>query len=245
MEMQVDWHPLRVALRDRRAQKRPLQFWWRDDDAVAVTPDLERLEAMARAADVPVHIAVIPAHATRELAAFSAGSPYLIPLVHGWAHADTSAPGAKKSEFQRDRPEAAEETAKSLVRMGEFFVSGLVPMFVPPWNRIGDRLTAQLATQGYRGLSTFGTRGAENVRGLRVFNTHVDPIFWKGDQGLADTDWIIQAAVKHMESGSEEPLGLLTHHLVHTAEVWEFAARFIAELQDGGATKFDIAGALV
>lgn len=242
--MQVDWPPLRAALRNRRAQKRPLQFWWRDDDAVAVTPDLERLEAMARTADVPVHIAVIPAHATRELAALSACSPYLIPLVHGWAHVDTSAPGAKKSEFQRDRPEAAEETAKSLALMGELFGSGLVPMFVPPWNRIGDRLTAQLAAQGYRGLSTFGTRAAKNLNGLRVINAHVDPIFWKGDRGLADTDWIIQAAVKHMESGSDAPLGLLTHHLVHTPEVWEFSARFIAELQDGGGTSFDIAGAL-
>ncbi len=242
--MQVDWTPLRSALRDAEARNRDVRFWWRDDDAVAATPALERLEAMGRAANVPVHIAVIPADATAELAAFTSASPFLVPLVHGWAHVAKSAPGEKKSEFQRERPEAASETAKGLAQMRVMFGDQLVPMFVPPWNRIGEKLTGELAAQGYRGLSTFGTRTVETLHGLSVFNTHVDPIFWKGDRGLADPVWIIQAAVNHIESGSTEPLGLLTHHLVHTPEVWTFAARFIAEMHDGGGTSFDIAGAL-
>lgn len=239
--MQVDWTPLRAAL---RAAGQPVRFWWRDDDAIAPTPALERLEGLARAARMPVHIAVIPANATPELAAITTGSDTLVPVVHGWAHADTSAPDAKKSEFQRDRPEAENETAQGLARMRDLFGPSLVPMFVPPWNRISDALVAKLAAQGYRGLSTFGTRGAEMAHGLRVINTHVDPIFWRGNRGLADTGWIIDTAVAHLRSGSSEPLGLLTHHLVHTPDIWEFSARFIAELQDGGAVPYDLGAAL-
>ena len=239
--MQVDWTPLRAAL---RAAERPVRFWWRDDDAIAPTPALDRLEGLAQDAQVPVHIAVIPAHATPELADISKASEFLIPVIHGWAHADTSAPDAKKSEFQRDRPEAAEETAQALARMRDLFGPALVPMFVPPWNRISDALVAKLAAQGYRGLSTFGTRGAETEHGLTVINTHVDPIFWRGNRGLADTEWLIDSAVAHIRSGTSEPLGLLTHHLVHTPEVWDFSARFIAEMQDGGAVPHDIGAAL-
>ena len=239
--MQVDWTPLRAAL---RAAGRPVRFWWRDDDAIAPTPALERLEGLARAARMPVHIAVIPANATPELAAITTGSDTLVPVVHGWAHADTSAPDGKKSEFQRDRPEAENETARGLARMRDLFGPSLVPMFVPPWNRISDALVAKLAAQGYRGLSTFGTRGAETAHGLRVINTHVDPIFWRGNRGLADTGGIIDSAVAHLRSGSSEPLGLLTHHLVHTPDIWDFSARFIAELQDGGAVPYDLGAAL-
>ncbi|KEJ95894.1 hypothetical protein SAMN05444149_102246 [Pseudosulfitobacter pseudonitzschiae] len=239
--MQVDWSPLRAAL---RAADRPVRFWWRDDDAIAPTLALDRLEGLARDAQLPVHIAVIPAHATPELADISTASEFLIPVVHGWAHADTSAPEAKKSEFQRDRPEALEETAQGLARMRALFGTTLVPMFVPPWNRISDALTAQLAAQGYRGLSTFGARDAETTHGLRVINTHVDPIFWRGNRSLADTEWLIDTAVAHIRSGTSEPLGLLTHHLVHTPDVWAFSARFIAEMQDGGAVPHDIGAAL-
>ncbi|UOA25852.1 polysaccharide deacetylase family protein [Pseudosulfitobacter sp. DSM 107133] len=239
--MQADWTPLRRALRDRQ----DVRFWWRDDDAVAPTPELERLEAIARAVDMPVHIAVIPAGATPQLAEISTTSPYLVPLVHGWSHVDRSAPEAKKSEFERDRPEAPAETARGFARMRDLFGPALVPMFVPPWNRISARLVAQLAAQGYRGLSTFGTRAAQTTHGLTVINTHVDPIFWRGNRGLSDTGWIIDTAVRHLRSGSSEPLGLLTHHLVHTPEVWTFTSRFLTEMQDGGAQPFDIRGALI
>lgn len=238
--MRIDWTPLRRALRDRQ----DVRFWWRDDDAIAPTPELERLEAIARAANMPVHIAVIPALASPELAEVSTASAHLVPLVHGWAHVDTSAPDAKKSEFERDRPEAPEDTARGLARMQDLFGSALVPMFVPPWNRVSDRLVAQLAAQGYRGLSTFGTRAAETTHGLRVINTHVDPIFWRGNRDLANPEWIIETAAHHLRSGSSEPLGLLTHHLVHTPDVWAFTTRFLSEMKDGGALPFDINGAL-
>jgi predicted deacetylase len=242
--MQVDWTPLRSALREARGQGRALRFWWRDDDAIAPTPALERLEGIAQAANVPVHIAVIPATATPELAEVSIASKVLVPVVHGWAHADTSAPEAKKSEFERNRSEAAGETALGLARMQKLFGAALVPMFVPPWNRISEGLVAQLAAQGYRGLSTFGPRGVEILHGLHLVNTHVDPIFWRGNRGLADTSWLIETAAAHLRSGSSEPLGLLTHHLVHTDDIWAFSARFIAEMQDGGALPFDLKSAL-
>jgi hypothetical protein len=45
---------------------RVAQLWWRDDDAVAPTPALDRLLDVA--AGIPLSLAVIPAEMVRELA---------------------------------------------------------------------------------------------------------------------------------------------------------------------------------
>ncbi len=81
-------------------------------------------------------------------------------------------------------------------------------------------------------------------------NTHVDPIFWRGDRGLVDPETLIADLVttlqeRRMEQADrDEPLGLLTHHLVHTEGVWAFTRDVIAVLLDEGAVPADI-GALL
>ena len=48
-----------------RAEGLSLPIWWRDDDAIAPTPALERLLALAEQFEAPLHLAVIPEPATR------------------------------------------------------------------------------------------------------------------------------------------------------------------------------------
>ncbi|GIT87619.1 hypothetical protein ROBYS_26350 [Roseobacter sp. OBYS 0001] len=43
------------------------------------------------------------------------------------------------------------------------------------------------------------------------------------------------------QSDASEPLGYLTHHLVHTADVWDFTQQFVSELLDAGALPQPIA----
>src|SRR2546421_209291 len=80
-------------------------LWWRDDDAVAPTPELTALLQVAGAA--PVALAVIPAEASRELASFLDNAPQVAVLQHGWRHTNHAAAGAKRSEFPARRAEAA------------------------------------------------------------------------------------------------------------------------------------------
>ena len=240
--MITDWSPLRAALARHRGDGLALPIWWRDDDAVAATPALDDLVALSARVQVPVHLAIIPAHADATLVA-RIDPATLIPVVHGWAHADHSGGAGKKNEFQTPRPDALSDTQRALARMRDLFGTALRPMFVPPWNRIGAGVTAALPAQGSRAVSTFGARPArEAVPGLAQINTHIDPIWWKGSRDLVDPDHLIAQACAHLEarrSGREdntEPFGLLTHHLVHSDTIRAFCAAFLGELLDGGAT---------
>ena len=66
--MKVDWSPLKHELGEWRAAGLTLPLWWRDDDAVAPTESLARLESLSATSGVPVHLAMIPSDATRSLA---------------------------------------------------------------------------------------------------------------------------------------------------------------------------------
>jgi hypothetical protein len=241
--MRVDWKPLRDALARYRASGRSLGLWWRDDDAIDHTPALDRLERLAHRLSLPVHLAVIPKPATRALAQTVADSEVLVPLVHGWAHANHAPEGMKKSEFGQPRDGAAEDLRLALARMRMLFDGDVLPVFVPPWNRMDDSYLETLVRLGFRGVSAFTPRQKrEPVPGLVQINTHVDLIDWRGTKGLVDPQHLIEQTAGLLDAraqdraDAEEPLGFLTHHLVHTPEIWDFSESFLGALLEGGAT---------
>ncbi|MBY5935327.1 polysaccharide deacetylase family protein [Tateyamaria omphalii] len=240
--METDWTPLRQELAACRRDGVAVPFWWRDDDAIEPTAALDELAALSRTSGVAVHLAVIPARTTPALADYTKAEQ-MVPVVHGWMHRDHSGPGEKKNEFLTDRPDLATDAARGLEVMQTLFGRSLRPIFVPPWNRIRDTLLPVLAEQGFTALSTFGARsGPQAAAGLMQINTHIDPIWWKGTRDLVEPGALIQSTVAHLrarrqaEEDATEPLGLLTHHLVHTPAIWAFTEAFIHEILSGGAT---------
>ncbi|QUJ76675.1 polysaccharide deacetylase family protein [Sulfitobacter albidus] len=236
------WSPLRATLREMRRQGCALPIWWRDDDAVAATPALERLTRLSVRLRVPVHLAVIPGALEGSLAPFIADTPALVPVVHGWRHVNHAPEGAKKAEFGHPRAAAPEELEAGLATLRAAFGTRTMPMFVPPWNRLTPSLMPDIATAGYAAVSTYGPRETSPpAPGITQINTHIDPIDWRGTRGLVDQTTLVArltATVRARltkQADATEPLGLLTHHLVHTPEVWDFAERCLAELLDGGA----------
>lgn len=245
--MKADWTPLERELAQWRREGLHLPVWWRDDDAVAPTAALERLARLAEGRGLPVHIAVIPDLASDTLAGTVNTTPALVPVGHGWRHENRAPEGAKKAEFGHPRPNAVEEITAGLARLEALFGADLLPVFVPPWNRLDHGFAPVLAAAGYRGVSTYGARPAAcAAAGLHQINTHIDPVFWRGHRGLADPETLIHGIVERLRrrrSGDEdahEPLGLLTHHLVHTEDVWRFSADCLAVLRDGGAQVADL-----
>lgn len=239
------WDALDAELELWAAQALHLPLWWRDDDAVAPSEALTRLEALARTLDMPVHLAVIPKEATPELADVVQHSAHLVPVVHGWAHENHAPADKKKCEFGSTRPvdEALNEAEAGMARLKQMFGSRLQPMFVPPWNRVSPALLPWLAGLDFSALSTFGPRKRVNAApGLVQINTHIDPIDWKGSRGLLAEEQILATLVLRLQArrlGQEdraEPLGYLTHHLVHDAAIWDFSERLLSRLLAGPAT---------
>ncbi|WP_371225145.1 polysaccharide deacetylase family protein [Roseovarius sp. 2305UL8-3] len=241
----TDWTPLATELQQWQAEGLKLPFWWRDDDAVSDTPALRDLARMAQEAGLPVHLAVIPAHADATLAARVTNTPTLIPVVHGWSHDNHAPASQKKAEFGAHRPlDVLESEARNgLNRLQTLFGADVKPLFVPPWNRIAPDLVPRLPDCGFHTLSTFTPRAkAHPAPGLTQINTHIDPINWRGGGGLVEESALIAHTTKLLQdrragrADASEPLGLLTHHLVHDASIWSFCARLVAVLMDGPAT---------
>lgn len=245
--MTFDWAPLHSELRLWRQMNLELPLWWRDDDAIAATPQLERLSKLADDAGLPVHVAVVPALIKPTLPPVFLNDPNMVPVIHGWRHISHAPEGAKNAEFGHPRAAAQDELAQAMSRMGDHFGDRLVKLFVPPWNRISDDLFPVLAAETYAGVSTFGPRTSIfPVPTVMQINTHIDPIFWRGHRGLVDPDILIAgiaATLRERREGgtdSTEPLGLLTHHLVHTEDIWRFTRDVLAVLLDGGAVPADL-----
>ena len=227
----LDWHPLREAFARRRDAGAEPALWWRDDDAGADNPALRRLIALARESGCPVAVAAIPRRTDPSLKPLLRESG-VAALVHGLAHENHAPPDAKKAEFGPHRPlgtlvaEAQSALSEARAALGET----LLPVFVPPWNRMAPRLAARLPALGYVGLSAWGD-GPETAGLLRA-DTHIDPVDWHGGRSLFAPKTLIARAAAALDRRANDPcapLGLLTHHLVHDEAIWGFCAALFEE----------------
>lgn len=240
------WAKLAQALDSAAEAGCTIRLWWRDDDAVAATPALDRLIDLSCRCQWPLALAAIPMRAERSLAERVADEPLVRVLVHGWSHANHAAAGEKKVEFGSGRSpgDGARDAARGLSRLQEVFGPKLTAVFVPPWNRIAPDRASALRGIGYAALSTYRSQRREAEGGLPVIDTHLDPIDWHGSRGLADPDRLLSElaaliAARTMGEDASEPIGLLTHHLVSGEPVWAFCERLLAALSEHPATRLE------
>ncbi|HEX9554954.1 MAG TPA: polysaccharide deacetylase family protein, partial [Reyranella sp.] len=215
---------------------RVADLWWRDDDAGDAGPAADRLIALHRQAGVPLAIAVVPAHATQALADRLAGEPGIDVLQHGYAHVNHAPLGEKKIELGPHRPAmmVLGELGTGWLALERLFAGRGLPVLVPPWNRIAPGLVPALPEIGFRGLSTFGRRRERPLRGLLEINTHVDLVDWKGGRCFVGEQAALGAlvgALAQARTVSQEPVGLLSHHLAMDARAWDFLRSMWEEAQ--------------
>ncbi|TAJ31759.1 MAG: hypothetical protein EPO67_13135, partial [Reyranella sp.] len=221
------WQALADEAARWRDAGRTAELWWRDDDAVDVTPALDRLLAIHRDTGAPLALAVVPAKSTVALAAQLADLPGIDVLQHGYAHANHAVPPAKKIELGLERPAmlVLGELGTGWLALERMFANKALPVMVPPWNRIAPVLVPTLPEIGYRGLSTFGPRTRPiPVRGLRQVNTHVDLVDWKSRSFVGEEPALaaLVGALARARAGDSEPVGLLSHHLAMDDGAWDF-----------------------
>ncbi len=220
----MSWSAFEAELARRRDAGRPVEFWWRDDDASKVSPALQKLLQLSNTRRIPLALAVVPEAADPEL--FRLLHERVTVLQHGTDHRNRAAAGEKKTEYPAGEPmEAAlarvSKGLKTLQRLGE---NRVVPVLAPPWNRIRQDLLKKLPAIGIRGVSTYGARAsAEPAPELRQVNTHVDIVAWQGNRGFVGEEEALSLALDSLSD--TEPLGWLTHHAVHDAAAWNFLER--------------------
>ncbi|WP_046022146.1 polysaccharide deacetylase family protein [Magnetospira sp. QH-2] len=223
--------PLNAELDAWRLTGRRATLWWRDDDATEPSAPLDRLLACSADRGIPLTLAVIPQPATRSLADRLAGNSLVRVAQHGLAHSNHGSGEEKKIELggTLNDQEVARHLGDGRAILDRLFGPQMVPMMVPPWNRIRDSVVKMLPDLGYRALSTFKPRAAPvDERGLRLLNTHVDIVDWSHDARFPGAERVIATLVNHLKARREnrvepfEPTGLLTHHLVNKNESWDF-----------------------
>lgn len=229
------WVPLRQELDRWRLAGRQTRLWLRDDDAIEPTDALESLLAITRQSFVPLTIAVIPAPTGQALATRLSLEDHVLVAVHGWSHANHASPDEKKQELGHHRPAhvVLGELRDGLATLKGFYGPRLLPMLVPPWNRISEELVLQLGAQDFDVLSVFGRAKADSQ--IRLLNTHVDVVNTRGQRGNrphADLVGELVAELQRRFAVDDEPIGILTHHLVHGASEWEFLSRLFKETAD-------------
>ncbi|MDH3451491.1 MAG: polysaccharide deacetylase family protein [Gammaproteobacteria bacterium] len=250
--MQTGWRALREELQRWQDAGLAATFWWRDDDAEDDTAQLGRLLRLAAALDVAPALAVIPAGATPALAQRLHNTPQVDVLQHGYAHLNHAPAAEKKAELGAHRAVQAVAGELTLGRQRLItLVPACLPVLVPPWNRIDQRLLARLSEHGYRGISTFSARAAVlDAQGLTRVNTHVDPIAWRGGRGFCGDTVALRQVLEHLSerrlgrADRTEPTGLLTHHLVQDDDCWAFCDRLITETRAFDSVTWELARAL-
>ena len=223
----LNWKKFELELVRRRDAGRPVQFWWRDDDAAAVRPEAKRLLKLASSSGIPMSLAVVPVAAEPEL--FQLLHDGVTVLQHGTDHRNRAAPGDKKTEYPAAEPvqAAVARISDGLRRLRELAGGRFFPVLAPPWNRVRKDLLEKLPAIGIRGLSMYGARAsAEPAPGLRQVNTHVDIVAWRQGKRFIGEDEALRLAFKGLSM--EEPFGWLTHHAVHEAGAWDFLEKLFS-----------------
>lgn len=245
-----------------RKSRRTASFWLRDDDAVEETPPLRRLADVAGRFGVDIGLAVVPGNLADGFADHLRDKrPYFFPMCHGWKHIDYGKAG-KPGEFGADRPlrEVADDATKALAEFRRQF-EGVPAIFVPPYGRIVDALTAALPGIGFQGVSSGPTpmerrlaRAVSRLGSLPAigrlrtptwprFDVHVDPYDWSAGRARSPAA-IEQDTVGYLRLRrlgfvpSTAPIGLLLHHLAFDDETWTHCDGLLRALVESQAVTF-------
>lgn len=250
MTGEAAWTALTDELDAWAADGKTADFWWRDDDAVAPSDSLDRLFALAAEFSAPLVLAVIPARLQPSLVELIQANSFVFCAQHGYAHDNHALAGQKKIELGGALDQAG---VTDLIQQGRDRLDELIagddpsrlPMLVPPWNRIADEALQDLPNLGFAAVSCFDDKPSISLpNGLIRLNTHCDPINWRDERRFTGAEFALQPVLKRLRAyraGDDlrkEPIGFMTHHLVHEAEVWHFTERLLSTVAEHPAARW-------
>jgi len=224
---------LKTLINELDAWQATAELWWRDDDAVEPSVELDRLVNLSNRHGVPCGLATVPVETGEPLRKVVSDAGNLWVLQHGYAHVNHAPSGSGAWELGLHRPKSVvlDELRNGMVKLNQLYKSRFVAALVPPWNRIDPELLPYLPVMGFRGLSTsYKKQRPVPPSDLRVADAHCDVLHWKEkpDVRFAGAEKCVERLVSHLRDkrmgqvDETEPTCLLTHHLAMDEESWNF-----------------------
>lgn len=236
------------------------RFWVRDDDAVELSPQLSQLQAFAERFQLEIGLAVIPAKIQQDLVAALADQGLrFLPMCHGWLHANYGRPG-RPEEFGPGRPLAAlRRDAEQSYAVFSGYFGQKHAVFVPPFGQIKPALIQHLPQIGFSAISMgpgWSERAALRLVGrapwapsIKIRRTseipridvQIDVIDWKRKTArtpdVVAADLLANLRLRRKRCiPLDDPIGILTHHLVHDKAIWRLCDQLLDMLCQHAAT---------
>ena len=101
-----------------------------------------------------------------------------------------------------------------------------------------------LSEHGFAALSVYGKAKPAPIS---MVNTHVDIVDWQAGKACRDHAALVGQLVEELGGGSPaapEPVGILTHHLVHDEAAWPFLGRLFEVTDAQGGCRWRSIGEL-
>ena len=202
---------------EMQEKNQTLKVWWRDDDCIEPTKELDKLIKISKENQAPISLAVIPKFCVKELKEVLAPHSQIEVLQHGIAHLNQASSGQKKCEFPDTLvPEkTSQDIMQGKLKLSTLFAEQFTPIFVPPWNRYSTKHLNLIHKSNFKKISGYG-----HSQDPFYFNTHFDLINWKQGRSLIEENQAIELFQEITTLDST--IGLLSHHLVHDQAIWNF-----------------------
>lgn len=219
--MPADWlTPVRAALNTR---ERPIEIFFRDDDAGWDDERLFDLLDCFQAFELPLDLAVIPQATTHKLAeallARWRTAPAMLGLhQHGYSHDNHETQG-RKCEFGESRSNERQyrDLKTGKLQLEQLLAPALDRIFTPPWNRCSQATADSLVRLGFQALSRNRGAAVLNTGTLQEIPVAID---WCGIRVQSAQPWLalghLLTDVLHQQH--PEPLGIMLHHAVMDSE---------------------------
>jgi hypothetical protein len=176
---------------------KPVDLWFRDDDVVDHTDQLDDFHHILEQYKMSCAFAVIPKLMNADaLSEFFKDKPQYRLWQHGIAHHNHAPAAQKKTELYAPSTSLYHELQQYRQEMQWQFGRCFQPVLTPPWNRIHPTIIQELKRLGFSGVSCFGMvdpcdgqshaldavfvddkEGAQEH--FHVINAHLDIIDWK------------------------------------------------------------------
>ena len=215
-----------------------IPFWWRDDDAIENSQALQQMLALAKRYQIPVHLAVIPQRLKQSLNCIKhvQHKQDCYVLQHGFDHTSYAMPEQRKIELggTQSIAQLTDNLQQGRQLLTDTFADQYLDILVPPWNRISDELSEKLPEIGYKQLSVLASPKLQETDFL--VNVHIDIINWKtrtfaGEEIVVEKIRQYLATARTQDLKNFKPCGVMTHHLDHDLECWQFLDKFFTFCQ--------------